>query len=123
MRSWPVVLRCLFLTFFCTPSYAIVTDNYNLNLAAGSLHKAFVALGQQTQSSIIFPSSLPDDNSVVAIVGNFTIVEALEKLIKQRDLEFRIVGPLTVVILPRCRTGRECTELSSNWRPAINNIL
>ena len=129
MRSWPLVLRCLFLAFFCTPSHAIVTDNYDLNLAAGSLHKAFVTLGQQTQSSIIFPSSLPDDNSAVAIVGNFTIVEALEKLIKQHDLEFRIVEPLTVVILPRCRSGRECTEIkqqlaSSNQQyPMIEELI
>ncbi len=122
-------MRCLFLAFFCTPSHAIVTDNYDLNLAAGSLHKAFVTLGQQTQSSIIFPSSLPDDNSAVAIVGNFTIVEALEKLIKQHDLEFRIVEPLTVVILPRCRSGRECTEIkqqlaSSNQQyPMIEELI
>ena len=104
---WPAIAGLiLFLTV--APARAIVTDDYEIHLPAGSLHKAFIALGQQTKSSIIFLSSLANDRDVVAIDGRFTIIQTLETLIAGRDLEFRVVGPLSVVVLPRCVNARNC---------------
>jgi len=99
-----------------TSARAIVTDEYDIQLPSGSLHKSFIALGQQTNASIIFPSSLTNFKDIKAIKGSFSIIQALEQLIAGRDLEYRVVGPLSVVVLPRCKVGRLCQAMEDDTR-------
>ena len=104
----------LILLLVVVPVRAIVTDAYDVQLPAGSLHQAFIALGQQTQSSIIFPSSIDDVQDIAEISGRYSIVEVLDQLTDGRDIEFRVVGPLTVVVLPRCIEARDCQSLQQD---------
>ena len=110
---WSSVASAILL-LVVVPVRAIVTDAYDVQLPAGSLHQAFIALGQQTQSSIIFPSSIDDVQDIAEISGRYSIVEVLDQLTDGRDIEFRVVGPLTVVVLPRCIEARDCQSLQQD---------
>jgi len=124
-------LISLFLSALLTSSAAhgIVTDIYPVELPQGSLHGSLIALGQQTQSSIIFPSSMNDDQDAPEVVGSFSILQILDLLIANRDMEYRIVGPQTVVVLPRCRAGWDCAAMhkdlqrSKKQYPMIEELI
>jgi len=133
-RTSLLSIACLFPLFLSTllPSssaQAIVTDIYPVELSPGSLHGSLIALGQQTQSSIIFPSSIRDDQDAPEVVGSFSILQILDLLIENRDIEYRIVGPQTVVVLPRCRAGWDCAAMhkdlqrSKNQYPMIEELI
>ena len=103
--------------FFClslaiSQARAIVTDVYPIDIQSGSLHRALITLGQQTQASIIFPSTIIDDPDNTQIQGEFSVLQALQQLIEGRDMEYRVVGPQTLVVLPRCHAARECHSAS-----------
>ena len=110
-RSLLLAATCFVLLLAGSLAQAIVTDQYSIKLPRGSLHAALISLGQQTQTSIIFPSSLPDDQDAPELVGNFSILQILEQLVENREIEFRVVGPLTVVVLPRCSAGWDCSAM------------
>lgn len=104
---------CLCLSFIpplVGSARAIVTDTYEVSLPSGGLHKSLVALGQQTQASIIFPSQVPDKIRP-AVAGEFSVLQVLEQLIEGQDLEYRVVGPQTLVVLPRCYAARACQAM------------
>ena len=127
-------IGCLFSIFSSSlfsssAAQAIVTDIYPVELPQGSLHSSLIALGQQTQSSIIFPSSMGNDQDVPEVVGSFSILEVLDRLIEKRDIEYRIVGPQTVVVLPRCKVGWDCAAMhedlqrSKKQYPMIEELI
>ncbi len=125
---------CLFFlfistTFFGSVAQAIVTDIYPVELPRNSLHSSLIALGKQTQSSIIFPSSMGNDQNVPEVVGSYTVLQVLDQLIDKRDIEYRIVGPETVVVLPRCKVGFDCSAMpwelqrSKRQYPMIEELI
>jgi len=133
-RTSLLSITCLFCLFLSTllPSSAahgIVTDIYPVELPRGSLHGSMIALGQQTQSSIIFPSSMVDDQNAPEVVGSFSILQILDLIIEDRDIEYRVVGPQTVVVLPRCETGWDCAAMhkdlqrSKKQYPMIEELI
>jgi len=98
------------LSIFCvsaSQARAIVTDVYPIDLPDASLHRSLIDLGQQTQVSIIFPTEIANRASS-AIAGEYSVLQALEEWIEGLDLEYRITGPETVVVLPRCYAARSC---------------
>lgn len=127
--------RALFIVFFLlsmvhgSPARAIVTDIYSVELPPGKLHSSLIALGQQTQSSIVFPSSMRNDQDAPEVVGRYSILQVLDLLIENRDIEYRIVGPQTVVVLPRCETGWNCAAMhedlqrSKKQYPIIEELI
>jgi iron complex outermembrane recepter protein len=123
------VISCLLPLLLASAAHAIVTDIYQIQLPQGNLHRSLIALGQQTQSSIIFPSSMRNDQDAPEVVGSYSILQVLELLIEQRDIEYRIVGPQTVVVLPRCDTGWDCAAVhedlqrSKKQYPMIEELI
>lgn len=117
--------RRLATVFFCSLSLfivqarAIVTDVYSIDIEPSSLHRALITLGQQTQVSIVFPSTINDESSDSSVQGEFSVLQALEQLIEGRDLEYRIVGPQTLVVLPRCHAARECRSMSDQLARSV----
>ena len=79
--------RALFIVFFLlsmvhgSPARAIVTDIYSVELPPGKLHSSLIALGQQTQSSIVFPSSMRNDQNAPEVVGRYSILQVLDLLL------------------------------------------
>jgi iron complex outermembrane receptor protein len=124
-----LAIACLCSIFFGTAARAIVTDTYSVQLPQGDLHSSLIALGQQTQSSIIFPSSMRNDQDVPEVVGSYSILQILDLLITNRDIEYRIVGPQTVVVLPRCNAGWDCAAMhedlqrSKKQYPMIEELI
>jgi iron complex outermembrane receptor protein len=122
-------IACLLSLCLSFTAQAIVTDIYPVELPQGSLHSSLIALGQQTQSSIIFPSSMDNDQDAPEVVGSFSILQILDRLIENRDIEYRIVGPQTVVVLPRCKAGWDCTAMhedlqrSKKQYPMIEELI
>jgi iron complex outermembrane receptor protein len=115
--GYPFWRRFSTIFFFClslviSQARAIVTDVYPIDIQSGSLHRALITLGQQTQASIIFPSTIIDDPDNTQIQGEFSVLQALQQLIEGRDMEYRVVGPQTLVVLPRCHAARECRSAS-----------
>lgn len=116
-RQIPDIWRCCATVFFyfclslffgsANQTHAIVTDSYPIDLPDASLHRSLINLGQQTQVSIIFPTEITNRPSS-AIAGEYSVLQALEQLIEGLDLEYRITGPETVVVLPRCYAARSC---------------
>jgi iron complex outermembrane receptor protein len=115
-RSLVLAAACLISLLASFSVNAIVTDSYRVQLPQGSLHQALIALGQQTQSSIIFPSSLEDAQDAPEVNGRYSILQVLQLLIENRDIEYRIAGPQTVVVLPRCKAGWDCAAMHENLR-------
>ena len=117
------------LSLWFTQARAIVTDVYPLDLQAGSLHQAFIKLGQQTQASVVFPTTIADVLNSPQVQGDFTVLQALQQLIAGRDLEYRVVGPDTLVVLPRCHAARDCRAmpnqlgLSAKQYPMIEELF
>lgn len=128
-QSLLLVIVCLFSLCLSLPVKAIVTDIYSVELLQGSLHQALIALGQQTQSSIIFPSSLENNQDTPEVIGHYSILQALQLLIENRDIEYRIAGPQTVVVLPRCKAGWDCVAMhddlqrSKKQYPMIEELI
>jgi len=115
--GYPLWRRFSTVFFFClslaiSQARAIVTDIYPIDIQSGSLHRALITLGQQTQVSIIFPSTVIDDPQNTQVQGEFSVLQALQQLIEGRDMEYRVVGPQTLVVLPRCHAARECRSAS-----------
>jgi iron complex outermembrane receptor protein len=115
--GYPFWRRFSTVFFFClslaiSQARAIVTDVYPIDIQSGSLHRALITLGQQTQASIIFPSTVIDDPDNTQVQGEFSVLQALQQLIEGRDMEYRVVGPQTLVVLPRCHAARECRSAS-----------
>ncbi len=120
---------CLSLTpVFTSPALAIVTDAYDINLGPNRLHRSLIDLGRQTQVSIIFSSEMPNQASP-EVRGRFTALEVLEQLIEGRDLEYLVVGPQTLVVLPRCYAARSCRAMheelgfSMQQYPVIEELI
>ena len=128
-RTLLLTTAYLLSIFLGSSVQAIVTDLYQVELPEGSLHSSLVALGQQTQSSIIFPSSMRNDQDAPEVVGSYSILQVLDRLIENRDIEYRIVGPQTVVVLPRCQSGWDCAamhedlQLSKNQYSMIEELI
>ena len=122
-RQITSIWRSLFFVFFYTslsigpllvsPAQAIVTDTSEISLPEGQLHQALIELGKQTQVSIIFPSQLPDAASP-NIYGQYSPLQALEQLIEGLELEYRITGPDTILVLPRCYAARACPSMQDD---------
>lgn len=118
LASVVLFYSCLFYSLSFNPLFvssarAIVTDIYAVSLPTSGLHKALVTLGQQTQASIIFPSEVPDKTSP-AVLGQYSVLQVLEQLIEGQDLEYRVVGPQTLVVLPRCYAARDCKAIQDD---------
>ena len=100
-----------------------------LNCLRAVFTAALIALGQQTQSSIIFPSSMPDDQDAPEVVGNFSILQILDQLIENRDIEYRIVGPHDSGGFARCQAGWDCAAMhedlqrSKQQYPMIEELI
>ena len=134
-RCLPAIDRTLFIIVLLftmllgSPARAIVTDIYSVELPSGKLHSSLIALGQQTQSSIVFPSSMRNDKDAPEVVGRYSILQVLDLLIENREIEYRIVGPQTVVVLPRCETGWNCAAMhedlqrSKKQYPIIEELI
>lgn len=122
-RQITAIWRSLWFVFFCTslfigpllvnPAQAIVTDIKEVSLPRGQLHQALIELGKQTQISIIFPSQLPDAASP-NVYGEYSPLQALEQLIEGLELEYRITGPDTILVLPRCYAARACPSMQGD---------
>ena len=127
-RRLDIVFLCV-LSLWFAQARAIVTDVYPIDLHAGSLHQAFIKLGQQTQASVVFPTTIADDLNSPQVQGDFTVLQALQQLIVGRDLEYRVVGPDTLVVLPRCHAARDCSAmpnqlgLSAKQYPMIEELF
>jgi iron complex outermembrane receptor protein len=128
-RQRLLVMTGLLWIFLGSTTQAIVTDVYTVQIPQSNLHSALIALGQQTQSSIIFPSSMRNDQDVPEVVGSFSVLQILEILIENRDIEYRIVGPHTLVVLPLCKVGWDCAAMhedlqrSKNQYPMIEELI
>ncbi len=109
---WLRLAALFFLLNFIPQARAIVTDVYSVDIKSSSLHQALIALGEQTQASIIFPSTVADDLSSIHIQGDFSVLQVLQQLIAGRDMEYRVVGPQTLVVLPRCHAARDCPSIT-----------
>ena len=68
-----------------------------------------------------------NDRDAPEVVGRYSILQVLDLLIENRDIEYRIVGPQTVVVLPRCETGWNCAamheDLQRKQYPIIEELI
>jgi outer membrane receptor protein involved in Fe transport len=67
----------------------------------GPLKAALLALGRQTGVQIIFTSRAVEGRQAPALDGQFSVDEALDRLLAGSDLEAQRVGPTVLVVRPR----------------------
>ena len=77
----------------------------NINIPAQTLSGALTALATQADLQILFPQDLVSGLEAPAVLGSYSPVEALERLLAGESLEFVVSGRDTVVIRTR-RRGR-----------------
>ncbi|SDK53952.1 iron complex outermembrane recepter protein [Methylophilus rhizosphaerae] len=79
-------LRHLSIAALLSISINVYAASSNLDIAAQSLDQAILTLGKQSGENIAFPSDLASKFNAPAIKGNYSVEQALEKLLKGTGL-------------------------------------
>jgi hypothetical protein len=87
LRLWTRgVLCCVCLCFFSAKSIGTEQDMYQFNIPAQPLAKSLSELSNQTQTLVLFPYELVEKHKGNAIKGQFTLLQAIEKLLSNTGL-------------------------------------
>ena len=111
-RSILHVLLCLVAAFVAAPysqrSLAAIDQPIYLDLPPQSLTQSIIDLGKTSKISIVVPSNLTRDIASAAIKGSYTPEEALNTLLTDTALTFRVINNRVIAIIPK---KTEATEV------------
>ncbi|MDB6060280.1 MAG: Ferrichrome-iron receptor [Verrucomicrobiaceae bacterium] len=79
------------------------TAPVSVDLPAESLDKALNQLARQAGVQIIFASGIASDKSAPALKGNFTVGEALNRLLSASGLSAQVQDGKTFTVVPQPR--------------------
>src|SRR6202051_4652449 len=96
-RRLVVLVRCLALTMLGAQAYADPTLRH-FDIQAQATASALNEFARQADITLVFASALVDKHRLVGIKGDFTILEALRKLLDGTGLSFTQVSATTIAI-------------------------
>ncbi len=89
-----------------------VREPVQIRIPAQSLDSALLAFSRQTGLSVMVSGDLARGHLAPTIDGRLTPIEALQMLLSESDLDFRLVGKGTVTIFPKRQTRNRSTRVS-----------
>src|ERR1700730_18618037 len=96
-RRLAVLVRCLALTMLGAQAFADPTLRH-FDIQTQATASALNEFARQADITLVFASALVDNHQVVGIRGDFTILEALRKLLIGTGLSFTQVSATTIAI-------------------------
>src|ERR1700686_271650 len=96
-RRLAVLVRCFALTMLSAQAYADPTLRH-FDIQAQAIASALNEFARQADITLVFASTLVDKHRMVGIKGDFTILEALRKLLEGPGLSFTQVSATTIAI-------------------------
>jgi outer membrane cobalamin receptor len=97
---WPrivLLVRCLALAIFGVQAYADTTVRH-FDIQAQAAAAALNEFARQANITLVFSSTLVARHQVPAIRGDFTVIDALKKLLDGSGLSFKQVSDTTIAI-------------------------
>src|SRR6266404_3395451 len=91
------------LSLALQPATAQSSDRHHFDIPTGDLGEALTLLGQQAEREIVFPAEIARGKRSVAVQGDLTAKEALDRLLAGSGLTYRLnpTGPVIVEASPR----------------------
>ncbi len=96
-RQLGVLIRCLALTMLGAQAFADPTLRH-FDIQTQATASALNEFARQADITLVFASSLVDKHQMVGIRGDFTVLEALKKLLDGTGLSFTQVSATTIAI-------------------------
>src|SRR6204780_3457738 len=91
------LVRCLGLTMFAVHAYADDALRH-FDIQTQGAASALNEFARQADITLVFASSMVAKHQTVTIRGDFTVIEALRKLLDGSGLSFKQVGAATIAI-------------------------
>src|SRR5260221_11037352 len=98
-RRLEVLVRCLALAMLGAQAFADPTLRH-FDIQTQATASALNEFARQADITLVFASTLADKHQMVGIKGDFTVLEALRKLLDATDLSFTQVSATTKPISP-----------------------
>src|ERR1700732_1372034 len=96
-RRLAVLVRCLALTMLGAQAYADPTVRH-FDIQTQATASALNEFARQADITLVFASALVDKHQMVGIKGDFTVLDALRKLLDGTGLSFTQVSATTIAI-------------------------
>jgi hypothetical protein len=96
-RRFAVLIRCFALTMLGAQAFADPTLRH-FDIQTQATPSALNAFARQADITLVFASALVDRHQMVGIKGDFTVLEALRKLLEGTGLSFTQVSATTIAI-------------------------
>src|ERR1700716_3138045 len=93
-RRFAVLIRCFALTMLGAQAFADPTLRH-FDIQTQATPSALNAFARQADITLVFASALVDRHQMVGIKGDFTVLEALKKLLEGTGLSFTQVSATT----------------------------
>jgi iron complex outermembrane recepter protein len=103
--SVAVAVSCLLITSLSAAEQAAAAIRKQTNIAAQGLGPALKALARDREFQILYRTELVGERQTAGAVGEFTVDEALQKLLNGTNLTFQYLDDKTVTILPASANG------------------
>lgn len=89
-----------------------IREPVQIRIPAQSLDSALLAFSRQTGLSVMVSGDLAKERLAPTIEGRLTPIEALQMLLSESDLDFRLVGKGTITIFPKRNERPRATRVS-----------
>src|SRR5713226_2350937 len=96
-RRLAVLVRCLALTMLGAQAFADPTLRH-FDIQTQATASALNEFARQADITLVFASALVDKHQMVGIKGDFTVLDALRKLLDGTGLSFTQVSATTIAI-------------------------
>jgi hypothetical protein len=103
-RRLLMLVRCLALTMVGAPAYA---DNplRHFDIQTQTAASGLNEFARQADITLVFSSALVANHQIAGILGDFTVVDGLKKLLSGTGLSFHQVGATTIAISSESAAG------------------
>ena len=105
-RQLAVLIRCLALTMLGAQAFADPTLRH-FDIQTQATASALNEFARQADITLVFASALVDKHQMVGIKGDFTVLEALKRLLDGTGLSFTQVSATTIAISAEAKADQQ----------------
>jgi outer membrane receptor protein involved in Fe transport len=105
-RQLAVLIRCVALTMLGTQAFADPTLRH-FDIQTQATASALNEFARQADITLVFASALVDKHQMVGIKGDFTVLEALKRLLDGTGLSFTQVSATTIAISAETKADQQ----------------
>lgn len=114
-RRQVLAIVCLFFSTICVSGSGTI----NLDIPAQKADNALLLLAENAQIQIIFDPEVAASQSAQALRGEFTLKDALKKLLSSTNLRYEFNSPTVVVVRKQYEHSEQAAETAEETEPEI----